>query len=88
MCFFDSPVGRCEAVRELVLLDETQRECAGEHGCAPGFDCPLQGCFAEFSGVCDPARLPCARRAQALRPPPREARPRRAATRSEMLVVA
>lgn len=51
MCFFDSPIGRCEAVREMVLLDETQRECACEHGCPPGFKCPLDGCFATVSGV-------------------------------------
>ena len=51
MCFFDSPVGRCEAVGEMVLLDETQAECACEHGCPPGFACPLAGYFAEVSGV-------------------------------------
>ena len=59
MCFFDSPLGRCEAVRELVLLDETQQECACEHGCPPGFDCPLKGWFTEQSGVNDPARVRC-----------------------------
>jgi hypothetical protein len=58
MSFFDSPVGRCEAVREMVLLDETQQECACEHGCAPGCECPLKGYFAEQSGVSDPAKLP------------------------------
>ena len=58
MSFFDSPVGRCEAVREMVLLDETQAECAREHGCAPGCDCPLKAYFAEQSGVSDPASLP------------------------------
>ena len=63
MSFFDSPVGRCEAVREMVLLDETQQECAREHGCAPGCACPLVGYFAERSGVSDPASLPEPRRA-------------------------
>jgi len=58
MCFFDSPVGRCEVVRELVLLDETQRECSREHGCAAGQICPLEGYFTECSGVTDPAHLP------------------------------
>jgi hypothetical protein len=58
MCFFDSPIGRCELVREFVLLDETQRECAREHGCTPGQICPLRGYFTEFSGVSDPADLP------------------------------
>ena len=58
MSFFDSPVGRCEAVREMVLLDETQEECAREHGCAPDCDCPLKKLFTEQSGVSDPASLP------------------------------
>jgi hypothetical protein len=58
MSYFDSPIGRCEAVREMVLLDETQHECAREHGCAPGFACPLKGCFARHSGVSDPESLP------------------------------
>lgn len=51
MTFIDSPIGRCEAVKEMVLLDETQRECAREHGCPPGRDCPLEGCFARISGL-------------------------------------
>ena len=36
MSFIDSPIGRCEAVREMVLTDQTQRQCALEHGCPPG----------------------------------------------------
>lgn len=53
MSTLDSPIGRCEAVKEMVLLDETQRECAAEHGCEPGTECPLEGCFAEVSGLSD-----------------------------------
>lgn len=53
MCTFDSPVGRCEEVKEMVLLDETQAECAREHGCPPGTKCPLEGHFASVSGVSD-----------------------------------
>ena len=53
MCFIDSPIGRCELVRELVLLDQTQAECAAEHGCAPSCVCPLAGCFYERSGLSD-----------------------------------
>ncbi|WP_324126947.1 hypothetical protein [Aromatoleum sp.] len=70
MSFFDSPVGRCEVVREMVLLDETQAECACEHDCAPGCDCPLKAYFAEQSGVSDPASLPCvkAKRARGASP--------------------
>ena len=58
MSFFDSPVGRCEVVREMVLLDETQKECAHEHDCAPDCDCPLKKLFTEQSGISDPASLP------------------------------
>ena len=51
MTFFDSPIARCEAVREMVLTDETQAECAREHACPPDRVCPLQGCFTENSGM-------------------------------------
>lgn len=51
MSFFDAPLARCEAVRELVLTDETQAECAREHNCPPGFKCPLCGYFTENSGI-------------------------------------
>ncbi|NMG77504.1 hypothetical protein [Aromatoleum diolicum] len=67
MSFFDSPIGRCEAVREMVLLDETQQECAREHGCASGFDCPLKGYFTEQSGVSDATSLPQKRAARGRR---------------------
>jgi len=50
MSFFDSPLGRCTAIREMVLLDETQAECAREHACPPGQVCPLAGCFTTVSG--------------------------------------
>lgn len=51
MSYIDSPLARCEAVRELVLTDETQAECAREHNCPPGFQCPLCGYFTEQSGL-------------------------------------
>ena len=51
MCFLDSPIGRCEAVHEMVLLDETQAECAREHDCPPDRQCPLDGHFTTMSGV-------------------------------------
>ena len=69
MTFIDSPIGRCEAVREMVLLDETQKECAREHGCPEGRDCPLKGWFTEQSGVSDPASLPVRRAAKRRRSP-------------------
>ncbi len=51
MSIFDAPIARCTAVEEMVLTDETQAQCAGEHECPPGRDCPLHGYFAETSGV-------------------------------------
>lgn len=57
MSFIDSPISRCEAVREMVLTDQTQRQCALEHGCPPGRKCPLDGCFAEISGVTEAVTL-------------------------------
>ena len=55
MSFIDSPISRCEAVREMVLTDQTQGQCALEHGCPPGRNCPLDGCFAEISGITEAA---------------------------------
>ena len=78
MCFFDSPIGRCEAVRELVLLDETQQECAREHGCAPDFECPLRALFTSRSGVSDPASVPAAGHRDASKSPTAGAEPMRA----------
>ena len=57
MSFFDSPLARCEAVRQMVLTDETQAECAREHNCPPGFKCPLCGYFTETSGNSEEASL-------------------------------
>ncbi|NTV71894.1 MAG: hypothetical protein HGA71_17320 [Azonexaceae bacterium] len=58
MSFFDSPLARCEAVRQMVLTDETQAECAREHDCPPGFKCPLCGYFTESSGISEDISLP------------------------------
>ncbi|WP_347247934.1 hypothetical protein [Zoogloea sp.] len=55
MSYIDSPISRCEAVREMVLTDQTQVQCAYEHGCPPGRNCPLDGCFAEISGITEDA---------------------------------
>jgi len=47
MSVFDSPIARCEAVREMVLTDATQAECAREHNCPAGRICPLCGYFVD-----------------------------------------
>ena len=55
MSIFDAPIARCEAVHEMVLTDETQAECAREHQCPPGRQCPLVGYFTETSGIAETA---------------------------------
>lgn len=70
MCTFDAPISRCEAMRCMVITDQTQRQCAVEHGCPQGTDCPLNECF---TGVDAPRQArPSSRR-------PSEARERLAA---------
>jgi hypothetical protein len=41
---FDSPFTYCPKCLEMILLDQTQRECAREHCCGKA-ECPLQACF-------------------------------------------
>lgn len=41
----DSPFEFCTACRQYVLLDQTQRQCAREHGCAEPAKCPLRRYF-------------------------------------------
>ncbi|MDR2165816.1 MAG: hypothetical protein LBO79_09425 [Zoogloeaceae bacterium] len=48
---FDVRFAPCEAVREMVIVDQTKLECVQEHGCPPGRVCPLEGCFARISGL-------------------------------------
>jgi hypothetical protein len=42
---FDSPIEPCPVCREMVLLDQTQAECAREHACPADTVCPLQNYF-------------------------------------------
>lgn len=42
---FDSPFDHCPRCGEIVLLDQTLKECAREHRCADTSDCPLQRLF-------------------------------------------
>ena len=44
MVTFDSPIERCAVCGEVVLIDQTQRECASEHGCGDR-KCPLHDFF-------------------------------------------
>lgn len=53
MSYFDAPISRCEAAREMVLTDQTQKQCALEHRCPPGQVCPLGNCFANQSGLAE-----------------------------------
>ncbi|MDD3484353.1 hypothetical protein [Azovibrio restrictus] len=51
MSGFDVHFAPCAAVGEMVITDQTQCECAHEHECPLGRQCPLDGCFAEISGL-------------------------------------
>lgn len=51
MSGFDVHFAPCAAVGEMVITDQTQLECAAEHECPPDRQCPLDGCFAEISGL-------------------------------------
>lgn len=68
MTFIDSPISRCEAMRTMVLTDETQAECAREHDCPAGQVCPLCGYFTETSGVVE-TELPLAHPQESARLP-------------------
>ena len=48
---FDSPIAPCKAIREYVLTDQTQEQCAREHDCPSDRVCPLHGYFAESGGI-------------------------------------
>lgn len=47
MSCIDFPVARCETVRVMALTDQTQVQCAQEHGCPAGRACPLCGYFMD-----------------------------------------
>ncbi len=49
----DVSISRCEVAGEMVLTDQTQAQCKLEHHCPKGTKCPLDGCFAEHSGVAE-----------------------------------
>ena len=42
---FDSPIEPCPVCGQMVVLDQTQHECAREHDCPPDTPCPLQKYF-------------------------------------------
>lgn len=42
---FDSPIEACPVCGQMVLLDQTQRECAREHHCSTRTECPLKKFF-------------------------------------------
>ena len=58
MCTFDAPISRCEAMRCMVITDQTQRQCAAEHECPKGMKCPLGSCFTGWTvrAAAHPAR--------------------------------
>ena len=63
---FDVHFAPCPAVGEMVITDQTQEQCAREHDCPPGRKCPLDGEFAEISGLVE--ELPPGLHVQAVPP--------------------
>lgn len=49
MSYLSSPIHHCNAENTMVRTDQTQKECALEHGCPPGRDCPLAVCFVKLN---------------------------------------
>lgn len=45
---FDSPFDHCPRCGEIVLLDQTLKECAREHQCTDMSDCPLKKLFCGY----------------------------------------
>ena len=50
---FDSPIEACPVCGQIVVLDQTQRECASEHHCSRKIECPLRQFFTglDFSAL-------------------------------------
>ncbi len=50
---FDSPIEPCLVCGQMVVLDQTQVECAREHHCGSETACPLRKFFTglDFSAV-------------------------------------
>ena len=55
---FDTPFEVCPVCNQYVMLDQAQRECAREHGCARDRQCPLERYFTgrEFEESALPKR--------------------------------
>ena len=57
--FVDSPLEYCPRQGCMVLLDQTQRECATEHRCiGTSEDCPLRRHFSGRDFAVESGRLP------------------------------
>ena len=55
--YLDSPFEICPHCREPVLLDQSQADCAREHGCG-NKDCPLSPLFTGETFPPDPRPEP------------------------------
>lgn len=44
---FDSPIAYCPKCNQMVLVDQTQRECKAEHECGD-IECPLLRYFSGY----------------------------------------
>ena len=48
---FNSPIQFCKVRQAYVAIDQTQHQCALEHGCKPRVKCPLKALFARAEPV-------------------------------------
>jgi hypothetical protein len=49
MSYFDTPIGRCEAMQIMVVIDQTEQECMQDNGCPAGRHCSLSRCLSPAS---------------------------------------
>ncbi|MGE5468501.1 MAG: hypothetical protein ACM3Y9_13835 [Ignavibacteria bacterium] len=64
---FDSPFAFCPKCEQMVLLDQTQRECKAEHACGD-IACPLLKHFSGYDFKQQPAVNQKARRGRGHEP--------------------
>lgn len=64
MSYFDVPLGRCEVMRTMVMIDQTEAECTLDNGCPVGRRCALA------ASLKPPHAAECAPRAPAQAPVP------------------
>lgn len=50
---FDSPMEHCPVCGQMVVLDQTRKECGRQHGCDTDIECPLEKYFTGAAAALD-----------------------------------